>query len=73
MKYLITTVAAASLAMAFAVSADAAGMKKKETTGMSSHASANKAATCKAEAKKKFSAIHILKRRAFEKKCMGTA
>jgi hypothetical protein len=71
MKYLITTVAAAIIAGSFAISADAAGTQKK--TGMSSHASADKAASCKAEAKKKYSAIHILKRRSFEKKCMGAA
>ena len=70
MKYLITTVAAAVIASSFAISADAASTQKK---GMSSQASADKAATCKAEAKKKYSAIHILKRRSFEKKCMGQA
>ena len=70
MKYLITTVAAAVIAGSFAISADAASTHKK---GMSSQASADKAASCKAEAKKKYSAIHILKRRSFEKKCMGQA
>jgi hypothetical protein len=67
MKKIITAVAAAVFATAFAVSADAAS-KKKETT-----VSAAKAESCKAEAKKKFSALHPLKRRAYEKKCMGTA
>ena len=71
MKSIITAVAAAFLAASFTLPADAAGSKKKETTGMSSNSS--KAATCKAEAKKKFTAMHPLKRRAFEKKCMGTA
>ena len=68
MKSIITGVAAALIATAFAVSADAATSKKKDT-----QVSAAKAATCKAEAKKKFSALHPLKRRAYEKKCMGTA
>ena len=67
MKSIITAVAAAFLAASFTVPADAAGSKKKDTV-MSS-----KAASCKAEAKKKYSAMHPLKRRAFEKKCMGTA
>jgi hypothetical protein len=73
MKYIMTAAAAAFLAASFTLPADAAGSQKKQTTGMSSNASASKAATCKAEAKKKYSAVHILKRRAFEKKCMGTA
>jgi len=70
MKTLITAIAAAFLAASFTLPADAAGSKK---SGMNSNASASKAATCKAEAKKKFSALHPLKRRSFEKKCMGTA
>ena len=70
MKTVITAIAAAFLAATFTFSADAAGTKK---SGMHSNASASKAATCKAEAKKKFSALHPLKRRSFEKKCMGTA
>ena len=68
MKSIVTAVAAALLATAFVIPADAAGTKKKET-----QVSAAKAAACKAEAKKKFSALHPLKRRAYEKKCMGTA
>lgn len=68
MKKIVTAVAAALLATAFTVSADAAATKKKETT-----VSAAKTASCKAEAKKKFSALHPLKRRSYEKKCMGTA
>jgi hypothetical protein len=67
MKKIITAVAAAVFATAFAVSADAAS-KKKET-----QVSANKAAACKAEAKKKYSIMNPLKRRDYEKKCMGTA
>jgi hypothetical protein len=68
MKTIVTAVAAALLATAFAVPADAAQTKKKETT-----VSAAKAASCKAEAKKKYSMMHPLKRRAYEKKCIGTA
>jgi hypothetical protein len=68
MKSIITAVAAAFLAASLTIPADAAGSKKKDTTAMNS-----KAASCKAEAKKKYTAMHPLKRRAFEKKCMGTA
>ena len=72
MRTVITAVAAALLATALAIPADAAGTKKKGETAMNS-ANSTKAATCKAEAKKKFSMLHPLKRRAYEKKCMGTA
>ena len=71
MKYFIPTVAAAFLAASVTLPADAASTKKKETTGTS--VSDSKAASCKAQAAKKYSAVHFLKRRAFEKKCMGTA
>jgi hypothetical protein len=67
MKTFIATIAAAFLAASFTMPADAANSKKKNTV------SASKAAACKAEAKKKYSAIHLLKRRAHEKKCMGQA
>ena len=67
MKTLITTIAAAFLAASFAVTADAANSKKKDT------AMSVKQTSCKDQAKKKFSVLHPLKRRAFEKKCMGQA
>jgi hypothetical protein len=67
MKSIISAVAAAFLAASFTIPADAAG-SKNNTTAVSS-----KAASCKAEAKKKYSAMHPLKRRTLEKKCMGTA
>jgi len=67
MKTIIATVTAALLATAFAVSADAATTKKKGT-----QMSATQQA-CVAQAKKKYSAVHFLKRRAAEKKCMGQA
>jgi Ni/Co efflux regulator RcnB len=67
MKTLITTVAAAVLAASFAMTADAA-TAKKQTTAMSA-----KQTACHEQAKKKFSAVHFLKRKAYEKKCMGNA
>jgi hypothetical protein len=67
MKTIIATVAAAFLTTAFALSADAATTKKKGTQV----SAAQKA--CVAQAKKKYSAVHFLKRRAAEKKCMGQA
>jgi purine-cytosine permease-like protein len=67
MKTLITTVAAAALATSFAMSADAASTKKKDT------AMSAKQTACHEQAMKKYSAIHFLKRKAYEKKCMGTA
>jgi hypothetical protein len=65
MKTLITAVCAALVATSFAVTADAATKKKPQMT--------SKEATCKAEAKKKFTAIHFLKRRDYVKKCVGQA
>ncbi len=67
MKTIITTVTAALLATAFAVSADAASTKKKGTQMTAAQQA------CVAQAKKKYSAVHFLKRRAAEKKCMGQA
>ena len=61
-KLLISTVAAALVA-AFAVSAEAAGNKQK--------VSADVQASCKAQAAKKFSAIHFLKRRNFVNNCIA--
>ena len=60
-KVLIPTIAAA-LAMSFAVSADAAQKHK---------VSADIQASCKAEAAKKFSAIHFIKRRNFANDCIA--
>ena len=60
-KLLISTVAAALVA-SFAVSAEAAGNKK---------VSADVQASCKAQAAKKFSAIHFLKRRNFVNNCVA--
>ena len=64
MKSLFTIVAAGLLASSFAVSADAAA--KKRDPAMAQHQ-----AKCQAQAKKKYSAIHFLKRHAFVKSCMN--
>ena len=61
MKSIVTIVAAGLLASSFALSADAAAKK----SGM-----AQLQAQCQAQAKKKYSAIHFLKRRDFVKHCM---
>jgi hypothetical protein len=58
MKSIVTIVAAGLLAGAFAVSADAAA-KKSGTAQLQ--------AQCQAQAKKKYSAIHFLKRRDYVK------
>jgi hypothetical protein len=63
MKTLVTTAAAALLAVSFAASAEAATQK---TTAM-----AQQEASCKAQAAKKFSAIRFLARRDFVNNCMG--
>jgi hypothetical protein len=63
MKSIFTIVAAGLLASSFAVSADAAAKKKDPAV-------AQRQAECQAQAKKKYTAIHFLKRRAFVKKCM---
>jgi hypothetical protein len=65
MKSVFTLIAAGLLAVSFTVSADAA-TKREIRKEHVSHA-----ASCKAQAAKKFSAIHFMKRRAFEKRCMG--
>jgi len=59
-KILISTIAAA-LATSFAVPANAAKQKVSD----------NLEASCKAQAAKKFSAIHFIKRREFVQNCMG--
>src|ERR1051325_1112149 len=61
MKSIITLVMAGVLAGAFALSAEAAAKKS---------GSAQLQAPCQAQAKKKYSAIHFLKRRDYAKNCM---
>ncbi len=63
MKSIFTIVAAGLLASSFAMSADAAA--KRKSPGM-----AQLQAECQVQAKKKYSAVHFLKRRAFVKNCM---
>jgi hypothetical protein len=65
MKTLITTITAGLLAVSFAASAHAVPSKASRT------AMAQHEASCKAQAAKKFSAIHFLKRRDFVNNCMG--
>ena len=65
MKTIITTIAAGLLAVSFAASADAA-TKKQNAKAM-----AQREASCKAQAAKKYSAIHFMKRRDFVNRCMG--
>ncbi|MBV9346669.1 MAG: hypothetical protein JO245_01710 [Pseudolabrys sp.] len=61
-KLMISTMAAA-LALSFAMPANAAATKNK--------VSAEVQADCKAQAAKKFSAVHFLKRRAYTKNCIA--
>jgi hypothetical protein len=63
MKKLLMSTMAAALVMSFAVSAEAAGTKQK--------VSADVQASCKAQAAKKYSAIHFLKRRNFVNDCIA--
>ena len=63
MKSILTIVVAGLLASSFGMSADAA--TKSKGPGMAQHR-----AECQAQAKKKYSAVHFLKRRAFVKSCM---
>jgi hypothetical protein len=63
MKKLLMSTMAAALVMSFAVSAEAAGSKQK--------VSAEVQASCKAQAAKKYSAIHFLKRRNFVNNCIA--
>ena len=65
MKTMITTFAAGLLAVSFTVAANAAPNKQERK------ALAQQEASCKAQAEKKFSAIHFLKRRDFVNSCMG--
>src|SRR5262249_35749489 len=62
MKTIITILAAGLLAPAFAIAAHAATQK--------SPGKAQLQAQCQAQAKKKYSAIHFLKRRDYVKNCM---
>jgi hypothetical protein len=63
MKKLLMSTMAAALVMSLAVSAEAAGNKQK--------VSADVQASCKAQAAKKYSAIHFLKRRNFVNNCIA--
>jgi hypothetical protein len=63
MKKLFISAVAAALVVSFAVSAEAAGNKQK--------VSADVQASCKAQAAKKFSAVHFLKRRNFVNNCVA--
>jgi hypothetical protein len=63
MKKLLISTMAAAVALTFALSAEAAGSKQK--------VSADVQASCKAQAAKKFSAVHFLKRRNFVNDCVA--
>lgn len=63
MKRLLISTMAAIFAMSFAMSAEAATHKQK--------VSADIEASCKAQAAKKYSAIHFVKRRNFAKNCLA--
>jgi hypothetical protein len=65
MKTLFTTITAGFLAISFAASANAVPSKASRAA-LAQHQTA-----CKAQAAKKFSAIHFMKRRAFVNDCMG--
>jgi hypothetical protein len=64
MKSTLTIIAVSLLASSLATSAGAATQRKN--AGM-----AQLKAQCEAQAKKKYSAIHFLKRRAFVKSCIN--
>jgi hypothetical protein len=63
MKKILLTTATAALALSFAMPAQAA--RNKQT------ASADTQTSCKAQAAKKFSAIHFIKRRNFVNQCVA--
>jgi len=63
MKKLLISALATALVASFAVSAEAAGNKQK--------VSADVQASCKAQAAKKYSAIHFMKRRDFVSNCVA--
>ena len=60
----ITAAAGLLLACSFAMQADAATKKKDP-------AMAQREAACQQQSKKKYSAVHFLKRRAFVKECIS--
>ena len=63
MKKLLISALATALVASFAVSTEAAGNKQK--------VSADIQASCKAQAAKKYSAIHFMKRRNFVNNCVA--
>ena len=63
MKKLLISALTTTLVASFAVSAEAAGNKQK--------VSADVQASCKAQAAKKYSAIHFMKRRDFVNNCVA--
>ena len=63
MKKLLISMVATALVASFAVSAEAAGNKQK--------VSAEVQASCKAQAAKKYSAIHFIKRHNFVNDCVA--
>ena len=63
MKKLLLSTMAVVLAISFAMSAEAASHKQK--------VSADVQASCKAQAAKKYSAIHFIKRRNFANNCVA--
>jgi Ni/Co efflux regulator RcnB len=63
MKKLLISVLATALVASFAVSAEAAGNRQK--------VSADVQASCKAQAAKKYSAIHFMKRSNFVNSCVA--
>ena len=63
MKKLFVAATAAALAVSFAASSEAATHKQRVSASME--------ASCKAQAAKKFSAIHFLKRRHFVNDCVA--
>jgi hypothetical protein len=65
MNKIIPLLSAAVLVSALSFTAHAATMEKKDA------ATAKHQASCKAQAAKKYTAVHFLKRRAYVKECMG--
>lgn len=63
MKKLLVSTLATVLVVSFALSAEAAGNKQR--------VSADVQASCKAQAAKKYSAIHFMKRRNFVNNCVA--
>ena len=67
MKKLLISALATALVASFAVSTEAAG----EAAGNKQKVSADIQASCKAQAAKKYSAIHFMKRRNFVNSCVA--